>query len=119
MILAYAWIYLMYFAAAMGFGPAISTINDLVLPRTRAITMAFNNMLIILIASGLAPYFIGQISDVIAATGVDSAESLRQGLLWSLLIAVTSIVFIILAIRHIEADKTSLQERARALGEEI
>ena len=118
LILAYTGAYLMFFAGALGFGPSASTINDLVLPRNRAMTMAFSALVLTLGSAGLAPYVVGQISDAVAATGVDSGEALRQGMLWSLLVAATGIAFTILAIRHIEVDETSLKERAQALGEE-
>lgn len=103
----------------MATGPAASTINDLVLPRGRATTSAFYHMSLTFFGIALGPYFIGYISDTLISMGVSSSESLRQGLLWSLLAPIIGMIFIAMAIRYIEADEASVIERARALGENI
>ena len=53
------------------------------------------------------------------AAGTDGGEALRYSMLLSFIIMGISIVFLMLAIKHIIADENSLLVRARALGEDI
>lgn len=119
LIHAYAGIYLMYFAGAMGFGSGGSTINDLVLPRARATVVAFNGVAITLFAAAAAPYVVGQVADYFVSLGENSGEALRISLLWSLPSSVLGICFLLIAILNLESDELSVSQRARILGEDI
>ena len=117
--LAYAGISILYMSIAMAHGPAMSTINDLVLPRGRATTSAFALMVATFIGIALGPYITGYISDVISAAGVSEGEALRQAMLWTLLLPISGMLVVTQALRHVERDEAGVMDRARALGENI
>ena len=117
LVWAYVGSFLITMTASMGMGPVTSTLADLVLPRTRAMTSAFSIMISTILGAALGPYCMGMLSDSIAATGVDSGESLRQAMLWSLLLGAAAIGFSLLAVKHISGDELSRLDRARRLGE--
>ncbi len=117
--LAYVGISVLLLAISMAHGPAVSTINDLVLPRGRATTSAFAFIITTFVGIALGPYITGHISDNILATGVSSGEALRQAMLWSLLIPVVGVTFVLHGLKHIETDEKNLLDRARDLGEII
>ncbi len=119
MIAAYAAAIAVYFALFTAIGPAISTINDLALPRCRATTYAFVSALTTLTGASLGPYLIGHLSDVIASTGVTDGEALRQAMLWSCLVPFVGLGFVVKAAKYIEEDESRLIERARELGEPV
>lgn len=96
-----------------------STAADLVLPRMRAIAGAYYILVNTMIGLAMGPFFMGQLSDVFAAGGMDSAESLRTAIACSLLVFGLTLVFLTLAWRHLPKDEASRIERARALGEEV
>ncbi len=116
---AYICNFLFSVASPMWIGPAASTVNDLVLPRMRAIASAFYILMVTFIGLALGPYTIGQISDTILATGASPADALREGMLWALCILGLSLVMLILAARSLPAEEASRLERARALGESV
>ena len=99
--------------------PVSSTINDLMLPRTRAIGMSLYIMTMNFMGIALGPYCVGLISDSLVGTGASGGDALRYAMLLSLIVAGISIVFLVLAVKHTVADENSLLERARALGEDI
>lgn len=105
--------------AAMGLGPAVSTINDLVLPRVRASATAFGFMTTYLVAGAIGPYLIGVVSDGFVATGAAPGNALRQAMLWSLIIPAGGVILVFAAIRAIAQQEDNLVERARAFGEAI
>ncbi len=96
-----------------------STAADLVLPRMRAIAGAYYILVNTMIGLALGPFVMGQLSDVFAATGMDSAASLQTAISVSLLMFLVTLVFLTLAWRHLPKDESSRVERARALGEEV
>ena len=96
-----------------------STATDLVLPRMRAIAGAYYILVNTMIGLALGPFVMGQLSDVYAVGGMDSAESLRAAIATSLLMFLVTLVFLTLAWRHLPRDEASKLDRARALGEEI
>ena len=102
----------------MGAAPVASTVNDLMLPRTRAIAMALFIMGMYL-GIALGPYSVGLLSDSLTAVGNDSSEALRYSMLLSLIISGVSMAFLLLATKHVVADEDSRLERARALGEDV
>ena len=119
LILAYVFNFLFAVTSPMWIGPAASTVNDLVMPRMRAVASAFYILMVTFIGLALGPYTIGQLSDSIAQTGVPSSEALRQGMLWGCSIYVAAFVLIAFALRTIESDETSRLSRAKALGEDV
>ena len=58
----------------------------------------------------------GEVSDVLAATGMDAGESLRLSLLMSLGFLVVPGVFLVLLLRHLVPEEANRIERARAAG---
>ncbi len=95
--------------ASMWIGVGASTIQDLVLPRMRASASAFYLLMLTFIGLALGPYTIGVLSD---ATG-----SLRTGLLLALVANGLAVAFVLLTMRNLERDQSTLHERARAAGE--
>ncbi|WP_427968248.1 MFS transporter [Altererythrobacter sp.] len=117
--LAYFGFFVLYLTGTMAHGPAVSTVNDLMLPRGRATVSAFAFMISTFGGAALGPYVTGHISDIIAVGGASSGEALRQAMLWTLLLPLTGILFVSRLLRHIADDEESLITRARALGEKI
>lgn len=116
---AYAAALLLGLTFSMTSPSALSTLNDLIIPRGRATISSFYIMLVTLSGPALGPYIVGKLSDTFMATGVSSGEALQQGMLWAAIAPIVGIVFIILAIRHIESDQAGLLNRARSLGEDV
>lgn len=116
---AYAGTLCFIFFAAAPAGPAVATMNDLVLPRMRATTSAFGFTIIYLVAGAIGPYFIGKLSDVFTASLGDSTQALRLGMAASLAVPAIGLFFAVGAIRMIGHDEPTLRERARALGEPV
>ena len=119
LITAYVLNFLVSLVSPMWIGPAASTVNDLVMPRMRAIASAYYIMMVTFIGLALGPYTVGQISDTILKGGADPAEALREGMLWSLSILVISLVMLLLGARALPGEEASRIDRARALGEEV
>ncbi len=119
LVAAYVFNFLFALTSPMWIGPAASTINDLVMPRMRAIASAFYIMMVTFIGLALGPYTMGQISDTLLAQGSTSAEALRSGMLWGLSAYVVALLMLIMAAMNIEKDERSRLDRARELGETI
>ena len=116
---AYLCSFIFFLTIPLGQAPIVSTINDLMIPRTRAIGTAMNIMISTFMGFALGPYVVGLTSDAFIASGVESGESLRQGLLAVLTMQVIGIFFLLLTIKHIVPDEDSRLDRARELGERI
>ena len=99
-------------------GPAATTLNDLLLPRMRALSSAFYIMMITFIGLALGPYLIGYVSDGIASAGAESGEALQQAMVYALGMLGLSSLFIVAAFRFLPNDEATRLERARAAGEE-
>jgi MFS family permease len=97
--------------AAMWVGPAASTVQDLVLPRMRAVASAAFLLVNTLIGLALGPYTIGRLS---VATG-----DLRAGMALGSLASVLGIVLLALAARTFARDEATKLERARLAGEPL
>jgi hypothetical protein len=95
--------------ASMWIGIGASTVQDLVLPRMRAVASAFYIMALTFIGLALGPYTIGQLSDGLG----DLPQAMRLALLANGVAG----VLILLAMRHLKRDEATLRERARAAGE--
>jgi MFS family permease len=115
--IAYGCNFVFSIASPMWIGPAASTVNDLVMPRMRAMVSAFYLLMVTFIGLALGPYTIGQISDALFARGMDDGDALRLGMLVGLGGFLVAIVFVTLAMRFLPADVASRLTRARAAGE--
>jgi MFS family permease len=98
-------------AAAMWIGAGASTVQDLVLPRMRAIASAFYILVVTFVGLALGPYTIGRVSDLVG--------DLRLAMMLGLSANALALVFLWLASRHLASDEASLRERARAAGEPL
>ncbi len=99
----------LYVVSALWLGPAASTVQDLVLPRLRAVASAGFLLTVTLVGLALGPYVVGRLS---VATG-DLRVALSLGLLANGLGAAC----LWLASRGLPAAEATLHERARAAGE--
>ena len=96
-----------------------STAADLVVPRMRAVAGAFFLLVNTMIGLAMGPYFMGQLSDVYRAGGMDRGESLQTAIATGLLIFVATFFLLILAWRHLPKDESTRLARAREQGEEV
>jgi MFS family permease len=96
-----------------------STASDLVLPRMRAVAGAYYILVNTMIGLALGPFFMGQLSDVFAAGGMNSAEALQMAIAVSLCMFGVTLIFLTLAWKHLPRDEASRIDRARALGEDV
>ena len=115
---AYVLNFVVSIFASCWIGGAASTVNDLVLPRMRAIASAFY-ILMATVGLAVGPYAVGEVSDVLAATGIGAGEALRLSLLMSLALLVVPGVFLLLLLRHLVPDEANRLQRARAAGEPL
>lgn len=99
----------LYASSALWLGPGASTVQDLVLPRMRALASAAYLLVITLIGLALGPYTIGRLS---VATG-----DLRLAMSLGLAAKLVAGAFFLLAARTLERDESSRLDRARAAGE--
>jgi hypothetical protein len=103
----------------MWIGAAASTVNDLVMPRMRALASAYYVLMNTFLGLALGPYLMGQVSDLYIRGGMEAGEALRQSLLLGLGVLLVSSVFLLTALRYLRADEHSRLDRARALGESV
>jgi MFS family permease len=92
-------------------GAAVSTIQDLVLPRMRALCSAAYLLTVSFVGLALGPYAIGRLS---VALG-----SLPHAMLWGVGANGAALAFAILAARHLPRDESTKLDRARAVGETL
>jgi MFS family permease len=116
---AYALSLLANITSTLWIGIAAGTVNDLVLPRMRALTSAFYLLMITFIGLALGPYTIGQVSDHLAGAGYSNGDALRYSQMIGLSSLGISAVFILIATRFLPRDRASVLERARRAGEVI
>ena len=107
----------LFSAAWPGIPP--STASDLVMPRMRAVASAYYILVNTMVGLAMGPYFIGQLSDMFSADGMDSASSLQLAMTSAMGIFVITFVLLTLAWRHLPGDEASRLDRARALGERV
>ena len=118
LITAYVFNVLVSVFASCWIGAAASTVNDLVMPRMRAMASAFY-VLMATVGLALGPYAVGAASDVLTANGMAPGEALRWSLLLSLsFLAIPGILLLLLRGHLIPAEASRL-DRARAAGEPI
>lgn len=116
---AYACYFGFCIFSPMWIGPMASTINDLMLPRMRAVASAFYLLMVTFIGLALGPFLIGLISDNYAASGTSSASALQAGILWGCSTSIVAIVLLLIACRTIRGDIDTKLERAASAGEEF
>ncbi len=114
---AYFCFFMFSIFSPMWTGAGATTVNDLLMPRMRAIASAFYIMMITFIGLALGPYLIGFVSDSITSSGVESGEALRQAMIFALWMFVIASVFILAAFRYLGQDEATRLERAKAAGE--
>ncbi len=95
--------------ASMWIGIGASTVQDLVLPRMRAVASAFYLLVITFVGFALGPYCIGALSDALG----DLAAAMRISLLANLV----SAGLLWRALYTLPHDESTLLARARAAGE--
>ena len=95
--------------ASMWIGVGASTLQDLVLPRMRAVASAFYLVIVTFVGLALGPYCIGQLSD--------SLGDLGAAMRWALAVNLASMLFVWRAMRTLHRDESSVLARARAAGE--
>jgi MFS family permease len=108
-LLAYGLNFVVSVTAGMWIGPGAATVQDLVLPRMRAIASASYLLVLTFVGLALGPYTVGRLSVAF--------DSLRAGMIAALAVNALAVLFLVLACRHLKADEDSRQERARAAGE--
>jgi MFS family permease len=95
--------------ASMWIGVGASTVQDLVLPRMRAVASAFYLLVITFVGFALGPYCIGELSDALG----DLAAAMRYSLLANLVAA----GLLLRGLQTLPRDESTLRARARAAGE--
>ncbi len=103
----------------MWIGSAASTVNDLVMPRMRALASAYYILMNTFVGLALGPYLMGQISDIYVRQGWEAGDALRQAMLLGLAMLLVSMVALLAALRFLKRDEDSRLDRARALGEPV
>ncbi len=114
---AYISSFLFSMFAPMWTGPSATTLNDLLLPRMRALSSAFYIMMITFIGLALGPYLIGYVSDGSTSDGMESGEALRQAMLYALGMLGVASLFTLAAFKFLPKDEATRLDRARAAGE--
>ncbi len=99
----------LFITTSLWLGPGASTVQDLVLPRMRAVASAVYLLVVAFIGLALGPYTVGRLS--VALGG------LRPALLWALLANALSLACAVYAARRLPGDQESRWERAHAAGE--
>ena len=107
--LAYALYFPQSILAALWAGPAVATIQDLVLPRMRGIASAAYLLLVTIVGLAIGPYMIGRLSGAFG--------DLRLAMICGLGANLAALACALVAARHFAADETSRLARARAAGE--
>lgn len=116
---AYACSFVFSVFSPMWIGAAASTVNDLVMPRMRALASAYYLLMNTFIGLALGPYLMGQLSDLYVAGGWSDGDALRQAMLWGLTMLLVSVVFLLGALRYLSAAEDDRLARARMLGEPV
>jgi len=116
---AYWFNFFYYIFAAMWVGVPPTTASDLVMPRMRAVATAYYILISTFIGLALGPYTIGLMSDLFTVSGMTDANALRWAISCALFIFIPTLIFLVIAVRHLPEDERTRLERARALGEPV
>jgi len=103
----------------MWVGPAAATVNELVLPRMRAIASAFYIMMVTFIGLALGPFTMGKISDFLCAGGLSTDKALTQGMTWRLSMYGLAAGCMLLAMLRVSEDQKTVAGRAKQYGEAV
>ena len=103
----------------MWVGPAAATVNELVLPRMRAIASAFYLMMVTFIGLALGPFTMGKISDFLYAGGLSTDKALTQGMTWGLSMYGLAAGCMLLAMLRVSEDQKTVASRAEQYGEPV
>jgi MFS family permease len=115
--LAYALNFAFSIVSPLWVGPAATSINELVLPRMRAIASAFYLLVVTFLGLALGPYTMGKLSDLFASDGAEAGAALRLAMLVGVTpLALSALLFGLAWNRVGPAEATKL-ERARLAGE--
>jgi MFS family permease len=114
---AYALNFLFSIVSPLWVGPAATTMNELVLPRMRALVSAFYLLVVTFVGLALGPYTMGQLSDRFAAAGHEPGEALRLAMLVGLAPLAVSGLLIALAWPRVASAESTKLDRARLAGE--
>jgi MFS family permease len=117
--LAYTLNFVFALVSPLWLGAGASAVNELVLPRLRAVASAFYLLLITFIGLALGPYTMGKLSDVFARGGADPGLALRDAMSLGLGMFAVSALSLALAARFLPAEERTRLERARAAGEPV
>ena len=118
LVTAYVLNFVLNITSSAWVGAAATTVNDLVLPRMRATASAFY-ILMGTVGLAVGPYTVGEVSDVLTASGMASGEALRTSLLMSIAVLVLPTTFLLLLLRRLIPEEANRLERARAAGEPV
>jgi MFS family permease len=103
--------------AALWLGSAATAVNELVLPRMRAIASAFYLLVVTFVGLALGPYTIGALSDALAAAGRPPQDALRSAMLAALGMFAVAGTVLAIAGRFLPTEERERMARARAAGE--
>lgn len=103
----------------MWLGPAAATVQELVLPRMRALASAFYLLVATFIGLALGPYVVGTLSDTLGAASGDPQSGLRSAMLIAMAANGVALGFLLLAMRYLADEQATIAERARAAGEDV
>jgi MFS family permease len=117
--IAYFCAFMFSVFSPMWIGAAASTVNDLVMPRMRALASAYYILMITFIGLAMGPYLVGQISDFHISHGVDQGDALRTAMLWACGMMPISMIFLFGALRYLGSEERSRLRRAVDLGEGV
>jgi MFS family permease len=109
LMLAYGINFAVSVVSGMWIGPGASTVQDLVLPRMRAVASAFYLLVITFIGLALGPYTIGRLSVAL--------DDLRTAMIICMAMNAVAVLFLALGARTLPRDEATRVERAIAAGE--
>ena len=116
---AYACSFAFSVFSPMWVGAAASTVNDLVLPRMRALASAYYILMVTFIGLALGPYLIGQVSDIYIGQGLSDGDALRLAMIWGTGMLGVSMFFLLGALKFLATEEGNRLARAEALGEAV
>jgi hypothetical protein len=119
LVVAFWLSFLMTIPSSCPGGVPPSTASDLVMPRMRAVAGAYYILVNTFLGLALGPYFIGKVSDMFQASGMNDADALRTAIALSTLTLIPALFFLFMAQRHLPRDEATRLDRARALGEPV
>lgn len=116
---AYICYFLFSLTSPMWNGPAATTVNDLVLPRMRALASACFVLMNTFVGLALGPYAIGQISDIATTSGKSASDGLTTGMTMGLSVYAIAFIMIAIALVYVQRDQANRLEFARSVGEDV